>query len=157
MDPSPLQSLAAQIKSLVESINSNNLQVQTRIVSMERWQEAHEQLDGERWDRLDERLADLKATVEAIPKEVGKDLGRLEKADEMMMKHVQELEQKHDQQMKEHIGSSAARHDARDMEIARLTTLYDQVVGGLTTLKWIGGSLAFVLTALEVLHFFVHK
>lgn len=37
-----------------------------------------EKLDSERWARLSDQLAEMKAMIEAIPIEIGKDLGRLE-------------------------------------------------------------------------------
>jgi len=44
------------------------------------WQQGHDKLDAERWERLHERLDEFKAMIEATPLELGKDIGRLEAA-----------------------------------------------------------------------------
>lgn len=48
--------------------------------SLTLWQAAHDKLDGERWERLHERLDEFKGMIESTPIEVGKDIGRLELA-----------------------------------------------------------------------------
>lgn len=73
-----LASLQSTIKSLTESVTSNTTAVLQRLTSTERWQESHEKLDEERWKNLDAKLSEMKDMIEAIPVEVGKDLGALE-------------------------------------------------------------------------------
>lgn len=72
-----IESLRSEIKSMLASYNSNNVEVQQSLTAAQMWQASHEKMDEERWDGIREKLAELKGMLETIPIKVNEDIKSL--------------------------------------------------------------------------------
>lgn len=99
-----VKSLHANVKSLTESISSNAMSVMQRLVTTERWQESHEQLDDERWRNLGDKLSEIKGMLESIPIKLGEDLDKLETRTNALSERIDE----HDELLAQAKGAALA-------------------------------------------------
>ena len=65
-------------ESFTKTYHDNNTKIMTGLNSSERWQEAHERLDDERWRNFDGKLSEVKGLLESVPVKLASDLHRLE-------------------------------------------------------------------------------